>query len=85
MSSLVNAQNGTDEDLNCEIALDSAANSSSKFNVTVYMSERDKYKAEFNAWSKKTAQSTLEMGLWFRFLCSQIESPRFCSNSSILI
>jgi predicted Zn-dependent protease with MMP-like domain len=25
------------------------------------MSERDKYKTEFNAWSKKTAQSTLEM------------------------
>jgi hypothetical protein len=61
MNNELDVQNGTVENLNSEVALDSAANSSSKFNVTVYMSERDKYKTEFNLWSKKTAQSTLEM------------------------
>lgn len=61
MNNELDVQSGTDESLNSEFALEAAANSSSKFNVTVYMSERDKYKTEFNAWSKKTAQSTLEM------------------------
>lgn len=36
-------------------------NSESLVNVSYYMSERDKFKTEFNTWSKKTAQSTLEM------------------------
>jgi hypothetical protein len=36
-------------------------NSESFDNVTYYLSDRDKYKSEFNQWSKKTAQSTLEM------------------------
>jgi hypothetical protein len=38
-----------------------AVNSDSNVNVSIYISERDKYKTEFNSWSKKTAQSTLEM------------------------
>jgi hypothetical protein len=56
-----NVQNGTYKKLGKEVGIVAAVNSDLKVNVSVYLSERDKYKTEFNAWSKKTAQSTLEM------------------------
>lgn len=54
-------QNGTYKKLGKEVGIVAAVNSDSKVNVSVYLSEREKFTTEFNAWSKKTAQSTLEM------------------------
>lgn len=54
-------QNGTYMQLGKDVGIVAAVNSDSNINVSVYLSERDKYKTEFNSWSKKTAQSTLEM------------------------
>ncbi len=54
-------QNGTYKKLGKEVGIVAAVNSDSKVNVSVYLSEREKFTSEFNAWSKKTAQSTLEM------------------------
>jgi hypothetical protein len=56
-----NVQNGTYKKLGKEVGIVAAVNSDSKVNVSVYLSEREKFTSEFNAWSKKTAQSTLEM------------------------
>ena len=61
MNKNTNVQNGTNKKFDQEVGIVAAANSDSKVDVTVYLSERDKYKTEFNSWSKKTAQSTLEM------------------------
>jgi hypothetical protein len=61
MRNMTDVQNGTYKKLGKEVGIVAAVNSDSKVNVSVYLSERDKYKTEFNAWSKKTAQSTLEM------------------------
>jgi hypothetical protein len=57
----INVQNGTHENFGKEVGIEAAMNSDSMVNVTFYTSERDKFKTEFNAWSKKTAQATLEM------------------------
>ena len=54
-------QNGTYVKFGNEVSIFGSVNRDSNVNVTYYMSERDKYKAEFNQWSKKTAQATLEM------------------------
>lgn len=54
-------QNGTYKKLGKEVGIVAAVNSDLKVNVSVYLSEREKFTSEFNAWSKKTAQSTLEM------------------------
>lgn len=54
-------QSGTYKKLGKEVGIVAAVNSDSKVNVSVYLSEREKFTSEFNAWSKKTAQSTLEM------------------------
>jgi len=54
-------QNGTYKKLSKEVGIVAAVNSDSKVNVSVYLSEREKFTSEFNTWSKKTAQSTLEM------------------------
>lgn len=56
-----NVQNGTYKQLGKDVGILAAVNSDSNINVAVYLSESDKYKTEFNSWSKKTAQSTLEM------------------------
>ena len=61
MRNMTDVQNGTYKKLGKEVGIVAAVNSDLKVNVSVYLSERDKYKTEFNAWSKKTAQSTLEM------------------------
>jgi hypothetical protein len=57
----INVQNGTYKKLGKEVGIVASVNSDSKVNVSVYLSEREKFTSEFNAWSKKTAQSTLEM------------------------
>lgn len=54
-------QNGTNIVDGKGVGIVATVKTDSKINVTVYMSERDKFKAEFNSWSKKTAQATLEM------------------------
>ena len=54
-------QNGTYKKLGTKVGIVAAVNSDSKVNVSVYLSEREKFMSEFNAWSKKTAQATLEM------------------------
>jgi hypothetical protein len=51
-------QNGTTETVGRDIA---TVNADAKISVTVYMSDREKFTSEFNQWSKKTAQATLEM------------------------
>lgn len=61
MIKVTDVQNGTYKKLGKEVGIVAAVNSDSNINVSVYLSERDKYKTEFNSWSKKTAQSTLEM------------------------
>ena len=61
MVKVLDVQNGTYKQLGKEVGIVAAVNSDSNINVSVYLSERDKYKTEFNSWSKKTAQSTLEM------------------------
>lgn len=61
MVKVMDVQNGTYKQLGKDVGIVAAVNSDSNINVSVYMSERDKYKTEFNSWSKKTAQSTLEM------------------------
>jgi hypothetical protein len=60
MTITTDVQNGTYAKLGNEVGIVAALNNSN-VNVTYYTSERDKYKAEFNQWSKKTAQATLEM------------------------
>lgn len=62
MKIMADVQNGTYKKLGKEVGIVAAVQSDSKINVSVYLSERDKFKSEFNLWSKKTAQSTLEMG-----------------------
>lgn len=61
MVKVMDVQNGTYKKLGKDDGIVAAVNSDSNINVSVYLSERDKYKTEFNSWSKKTAQSTLEM------------------------
>lgn len=61
MIKVADVQNGTYKKLGKDIGIAAAVSSDSHINVSVYLSERDKYKTEFNSWSKKTAQSTLEM------------------------
>lgn len=61
MFKATNVQSGTYKQLGKDIGIAAAVNSDSNINVSVYLSERDKFKTEFNSWSKKTAQSTLEM------------------------
>lgn len=61
MIKVADVQNGTCKKLGKDIGIAAAVSSDSHINVSVYLSERDKYKTEFNSWSKKTAQSTLEM------------------------
>lgn len=61
MVKVMDVQNGTYKQLGKDVGIVAAVNSDSNINVSVYLSERDKYKTEFNSWSKKTAQSTLEM------------------------
>ena len=61
MFKATNVQIGTYKQLGKDVGVVAAVNSDSNMNVSVYLSERDKYKTEFNSWSKKTAQSTLEM------------------------
>lgn len=61
MRNMTDVQNGTYKKLGKDVGIVDAVNSDSNINVSVYLSERDKYKTEFNSWSKKTAQSTLEM------------------------
>lgn len=61
MRNMTDVQNGTYKKLGKEVGIVAAVNSDSKVNVSVYLSEREKFTSEFNAWSKKTAQSTLEM------------------------
>lgn len=61
MFKATNVQIGTYKQLGKDVGVVAAINSDSNINVSVYLSERDKYKTEFNSWSKKTAQSTLEM------------------------
>ena len=61
MFKVANVQSGTDKQLGKDVGIVAAVNSDSNINVSVYLSERDKYKTEFNSWSKKTAQSTLKM------------------------
>ena len=61
MFKATNVQIGTYKKLGKDVGAVAAVNSDSNMNVSVYLSERDKYKTEFNSWSKKTAQSTLEM------------------------
>ncbi len=60
MTITTDVQNGTYAKLGNEVGIVAALNNSN-VNVTYYKSQRDKYKAEFNQWSKKTAQATLEM------------------------
>lgn len=55
-------QNGTYKQLGKDVGIIAAVNSDSKINVSVYMSDREKYVSEFNLWSKKTAQASLETG-----------------------
>lgn len=61
MIDMANVQNGTKDKSNNELCIVDISNSNSSLNVSYYMCDRDKYKSEFNQWSKKTAQSTLEM------------------------
>ncbi len=61
MTNKADVQYGTQKELCNEVGNVADAISDSTINVTVYMSEQDKYKLEFKKWSKKTAQSTLEM------------------------
>ena len=56
-----NVQNGTNVVVGMAVETVASVSSDSSVNVTAFMSKHDKYKIEFNAWSKKTAQSTLEM------------------------
>lgn len=56
-----NVQNGTDVVVGMAVETVTSVSSDSSVNVTASVSKHDKYKIEFNAWSKKTAQSTLEM------------------------
>jgi hypothetical protein len=61
MIMMTDVQNGTYKKLSKDAGVVAAVNSDSNINVSVYMSERDKFTSQFNTWSKKTAQSTLEM------------------------
>lgn len=54
-------QNGTYKKLGKDVGIVAAVKSDTAVNVTVHLSEREKFASEFNTWSKKTAQSTLEM------------------------
>jgi hypothetical protein len=56
-----NVQNGTNVVVGLDVGTVASVSSDSSVNVTASVSKHDKYKIEFNAWSKKTAQSTLEM------------------------
>lgn len=48
MNNEIDVQNGTDENLNGEVVLDSAANSSSKFDVTVQSKDCEKRQKSIN-------------------------------------
>ncbi len=61
MVNMANVQNGTQNKLSDGVGIIGFSNSNSSIDVSYYMSDRDRYKSEFNLWSKKTAQSTLEM------------------------
>jgi len=61
MINLAGVQNGTNKMIGNEFGVVASMNNYSKVNVSVYSSEREKFTSEFNAWSRKTAQSTLEM------------------------
>jgi hypothetical protein len=61
MEKLMDVQNGTYGRLGRSVGIMAAISKESNVNVTVCLSVREKYKSEFNSWSKKTAQSTLEM------------------------
>lgn len=76
-------QNGTYKHLGKDVGIVAAVNSDSNINVSVYLSERDKYKTEFNSWSKKTAQSTLEMCRVVYEAKNELESQdflKFCNE-----
>ena len=57
-----NVQNGTYKKLGKDVGIVAAMQCDSKVGVSIYMSEREKYVSEFNLWSKKTAQASLETG-----------------------
>jgi hypothetical protein len=61
MKRLMDVQNGTYKRLGRSVGIMEVISKESNVNVTVCLSVREKYKSEFNSWSKKTAQSTLEM------------------------
>lgn len=82
MGNVFDVQNGTYAKLGNEVGIVAAINNSN-VNVTYYMSERDKYKAEFNQWSKKTAQASLEMGRVVYEAKKELESQdflKFCNE-----
>lgn len=55
-------QNGTYKRLGKDVGIFAAVSSDSNVKVSFYLSEREKYVSEFNLWSKKTAQASLETG-----------------------
>jgi hypothetical protein len=82
MANVIDVQNGTYAKLGNEVGIVAALNNSN-VNVTYYTSERDKYKAEFNQWSKKTAQASLEMGRVVYEAKKELESQdflKFCNE-----
>ena len=62
MIKAMNVQNGTKKQFGEKVGIVAAVNSDSKVSVSYYVSEREKYVSEFGQWSKKTAQTILEMG-----------------------
>lgn len=55
-------QNGTYKQLGKDVGIVAAMQSDLKGGLAYYVSEREKYVSEFNLWSKKTAQASLETG-----------------------